>query len=197
MPAITAIVPCAGKGRRFGAPYPKELHCIAPGHTLLDRALAPLVHLATTGYELRVVAVIGADRHYTVERLRRYSSRFQLLMVFQSQLEDGLTGAVGDALPLCEGSVLLVLPDQFFDWTEKRNPLVYSCGLLVEVPFVVLAARCTDLRLLRREGALRVDEGAQAPTVLAAEEKPVRPSYFNAVWAVLARIMHCGLAGVA
>lgn len=185
MPSMTIIVPCAGQGRRFAAPYPKELHCVAPGETLLDRALAPVVDIASHPAQVRLVAVIRADRGDTVRRLAAYADRLQVLMIFQTDIARGLRGALEDAVPHCVGSVLLLLPDQLYTWSPANNPLRKVGELLAEVPVAVVAARCQDPALIRREGALLLDDGPAGPMVRRAREKPEDPESYNAVWAVV------------
>lgn len=189
-PRLTAIVPCAGAGARFGAPYPKELHCLAPGVTVVDRSFAPLLGLAETGSDIRVALVVDSDRHATISHIGQLADRLDIVAVFQppSSHLAGTAAAVHRALPLCSGPVLIMMPDQYFDLAEDEdNPLERALGLLGEPADrpVVLAAAIDDPAELRVEGALSVVDGGDGHFVAAATEKPDDPRGFNAVWAAV------------
>lgn len=183
-PDVSVILPCAGFGTRFGAPYAKELHCLAPGITVLDRSLEAVVELVKSGLSVRVVVVIGPHKLDTVKYLARYAGTFQLVFVYQDDVaEPGLDGAIRCALPLTRGPVALVLPD-----------IVVSdvAGLLAAVRqtdvagWSVVAAEERDPGVLRQMGALAVTGENGVATVEAAAEKPADPAGFNALWGMVA-----------
>ncbi|MGW4058152.1 hypothetical protein ACWEGE_07725 [Amycolatopsis sp. NPDC004747] len=183
-PDVSVILPCAGFGTRFGAPYAKELHCLAPGITVLDRSLEAVVELVKSGLSVRVVVVIGPHKLDTVKYLARYAGTFQLVFVYQDDVaEPGLDGAIRCALPLTRGPVALVLPD-----------IVVSdvAGLLAAVRqtdvagWSVVAAEERDPGVLRQMGALAVTGENGVATVQAAAEKPADPAGFNALWGMVA-----------
>lgn len=80
---ITVVLPTAGYGSRFEAPYPKELHALAPGVTLLDRCLSPVLEIAKTGVDVRLAVVIGEHKVETIRYLDRYKSVFKIFFTFQ------------------------------------------------------------------------------------------------------------------
>jgi len=183
-PDVSIILPCAGLGTRFGAPYAKELHCLAPGVTVLDRSLETVVELAKGGAAVRVVVVFGPHKLDTVRYLARYAGILQLVFVYQdNDTEPGLDGAIRCALPMTRGPVALVLPDI----------VVSSAGSLREVlrltdasAWGVVAAKEHDPVILRQMGALTVDGEDGVVTVEAAAEKPADPAGFNALWGIVA-----------
>ncbi|MFE4646120.1 hypothetical protein ACFRFS_34850, partial [Streptomyces sp. NPDC056730] len=83
IPDVSIILPCAGFGTRFGAPYAKELHCLAPGVTVLDRSLETVVELAESGLNVRLVVVFRTHKLDTVSYLARYAETFQMVFVYQ------------------------------------------------------------------------------------------------------------------
>lgn len=104
VPDVSVILPCAGDGTRFGAPYPKELHCLAPGVTVLDRSLEAVVELAKSGLNVRLVVVFGTHKLDTVSYLARYADTFQMVFVYQDEsCGPGLDGAIRSALPRLRG----------------------------------------------------------------------------------------------
>ncbi|WP_410643453.1 hypothetical protein [Amycolatopsis sp. lyj-346] len=196
VPDVSVILPCAGLGTRFGAPYAKELHCLAPGVTVLDRSLEAVVELVKSGLSVRVVVVFGPHKLDTVKYLARYTGTFQLVFVYQDDVaEPGLDGAIRCALPLTRGPVALVLPDIVVSDGESLLSALREADV---VGWSVVAAEERDPGVLRQMGALVVaggDGGAGgaggaggdgAVTVEAAAEKPADPAGFNALWGMVA-----------
>ncbi|HZM75521.1 MAG TPA: hypothetical protein VFC19_07325 [Candidatus Limnocylindrales bacterium] len=184
---IYAVLPCAGAGLRFGAPYPKELHCIAAGTTMLDLALAPLLDLAAEGAQIRLVAVLSAAKMATARYLHRYADRFCVVMTYQTPAHGSdLRGALAAATPLCTGDTVLVLPDQSYQWDPARNPIRALLARLEREDWAVLASPVTDPTELASEGALRLEPIGGTLRVTAAAEKPADPTPYNAAWVSVA-----------
>lgn len=184
VPDVSIILPCAGSGTRFGAPYAKELHCLAPGVTILDRSLEAVAELVRSGLTVRVVVVFGTHKLETVKYLARYAGMFQLVFVYQDgSAQPGLDGAIRCALPMTRGPVALVLPDIVVsDVGSLRAALRHT-----EVAgWAVVAAEEPDPVVLRQMGALTVVDGSGDVLVKAAAEKPVDPAGFNALWGMVA-----------
>jgi len=183
-PDVSVILPCAGLGTRFGAPYAKELHCLAPGITVLDRSLEAVVELAKSGLSVRVVVVFGTHKLDTVKYLARYAGMFQLVFVYQDDVaQPGLDGAIRCALPLTRGPVALVLPDIVVSGVDS---LLAALRETEVAGWSVVAAEERDHGVLRQMGALTVAGGSGVVTVEAAAEKPADPSGFNALWGMVA-----------
>ncbi|MBQ1026068.1 hypothetical protein [Micromonospora sp. C95] len=181
---LTVLLPCAGAGSRFKAPYPKELHCIARGVTALDAALAPVVDLSRN-YPVRLVAVVGPGRESTVERLYPYGEHLDLCITFQNERHGPqIMGALRAAHDLVSERVLIVLPDQYFSWEPGANPLLDCVRALQADEFSVIAAK-PGSRPLTEDGALAVQAGPHGPRVTAAAEKPQDPTGFDAAWVVV------------
>ncbi|MFD0267731.1 2-C-methyl-D-erythritol 4-phosphate cytidylyltransferase [Streptomyces sp. NPDC127106] len=185
-PAVSVILPCAGHGTRFGAAYPKELHCLEPGTAVIDRSLEPVLALADRGTAVRVVVVIGPHKTATVRHLHRYRSRLELVFVYQQEDSGRLADAIRAALPLCAGPTLLVLADQVLRGPTAPGSAGELLARLERHDWAVVAAPLDDPVLLRDEGALRVEEGPDGPRVVRAAEKPADPEGFNAAWAAVA-----------
>jgi len=172
IPDVSIILPCAGFGTRFGAPYAKELHCLAPGVTVLDRSLEAVVDLAESGLAVRVVVVFGAHKLDTVKYLARYARIFQLVFVYQDDAaEPGLDGAIRSALPMTRGPVALVLPDIVVSGDGSAGSLRAAVAHTEVAGWTVVAAEESDPGTLRQMGALTVVEGSGDVTVKAAAEK--------------------------
>lgn len=183
-PDVSVILPCAGQGTRFGAPYAKELHCLAPGVTILDRSLEAVVELVKSGLTVRVVVVFGPHKLDTVKYLARYAGTFQLVFVYQDDVaEPGLDGAIRCALPMTAGPVALVLPDIV---VSGVGSLLGALRRTEQAGWSVVAAEESDPGTLRQMGALTVAGGDGVVTVEAAAEKPADPAGFNALWGMVA-----------
>lgn len=170
-PDVSVILPCAGYATRFGAPYAKELHCLAPGVTVLDRSLEAAVELAKSGLTVRLVVVFRAHKLDTVGYLARYAETFQMVFVYQDEsLDAGLDGAIRSALPLTRGPVALVLPDIVVDGVNSAGSLLAALRR-TRAPgnsgWSVVAARERDPDTLRQMGALTLREPDAPPRVRA------------------------------
>ncbi|MFE9680791.1 hypothetical protein [Streptomyces sp. NPDC006285] len=186
-PDVSIILPCAGFGTRFRAPYSKELHCLAPGVTVLDRSLESAVELAKSGLTVRLVVVFGTHKLDTVGYLTRYADIFQLVFVHQDQsLAPDLDGAIRCALPLTRGPVALVLPDIVVTGASSSDVLLTALQRAGAAGWSVVATEERDPDTLRRMGALALAERDGVLTVGAAVDKPADPSGFNAFWGMVA-----------
>ena len=182
VPDVSVILPCAGLGTRFGAPYAKELHCLAPGVTVLDRSLEPVVELVKSGLSVRVVVVFGPHKLDTVKYLARYTGTFQMAFVYQDDVaEPRLDGAIRCALPMTRGPVALVLPDIVVSGVDS---LLTALRQTAVAGWSVVAAKEQDPVVLRQMGALTVT--GEDDVVSAAAEKPADPAGFNALWGMVA-----------
>ncbi|MFB7493268.1 hypothetical protein ACFC09_00945 [Streptomyces sp. NPDC056161] len=189
IPDVSIILPCAGFGTRFSAPYSKELHCLAPGVTVLDRSLEAVVELAKSGLDVRVVVVFGTHKLDTVRYLARYAETFHMAFVYQDEsFASGLDGAIRSALPMTHGPVALVLPDIVVTGAGSAGCLLAAFRHLGVAGWSVVAAEERDPDTLRQMGALAVVEGSGSgvATVGAAAEKPADPSGFDAFWGMVA-----------
>ncbi|MFJ4643088.1 hypothetical protein ACIP6Q_06060 [Streptomyces bobili] len=185
-PDVTVILPCAGFGLRFGAPYSKELHCLAPGVSVIDRSLETVVELARSGLSVRLAVVFRTHKLDVVGHLAGYTRDLNMVFVYQDDsFEDSLSGAIRTALPLAEGRVALVLPDITLVGPGSERSLVEAVGRTEPSGWCVVAARGFAPEALRELGALRLAEHEEGVRVLAAEEKPRRPDSFNAAWAMV------------
>ena len=182
-PDVSIILPCAGFATRFGAPYSKELHCLAPGVTVLDRSLEAAAELAASGLKVRLVVVFRPHKLDTVSYLARYAETFQIVFIYQDEsLEPGLDGAIRSALPMTHGPVALVLPDIVVTGT---GTLLTALRQLGTAAWSVVAVEEQDPETLQQMGALTVAEEGGVVTVEAAAEKPADPSGFNAMWGMV------------
>ncbi|MFJ4620293.1 hypothetical protein [Streptomyces sp. NPDC088812] len=182
---VTVVLPCAGLGVRFGAPYSKELHCLEPGVSVIDKSLEAVVELARSGLGVRVVVVFRADKLDVVAHLAHYTRDIQMIFVYQDDsFGDDLSGAIRTALPLAEGPVVLVLPDITLQGPGSEGSLVEAVRRTPASGWCVVAAR-TGPDALTELGALRLGGHGDATRVLAAEEKPARPDGYNAAWAMV------------
>jgi len=187
VPDVSVILPCAGNGTRFGAPYPKELHCLAPGVTVLDRSLEAVVELAKSGLTVRLVVVFAPHKLDTVRHLARYADLLQLVFVYQADsFGPGLDGAIRAALPMTRGPVALVLPDIVVTGPDAPGRLLDAFRQVEAEGWSVVATEERDPETLRQMGALAVTEADGVLTVRSSTDKPADPTGFNAFWGMVA-----------
>ncbi|WP_307540880.1 hypothetical protein [Streptomyces sp. V3I8] len=193
-PDVSVILPCAGFGTRFGAPYSKELHCLAPGVTVLDRSLEAVAELARSGLAVRLVVVFETHKLDTVSYLARYAQTFQIVFVYQDQSsQPELDGAIRSALPMTHGQVALVLPDIVVTGAGSSGSLLAALRHTETAGWSVVAAEERNPDILRQMGALALaggdggqGDGDGVRTVGAAVDKPADPSAYNAFWGMVA-----------
>jgi hypothetical protein len=155
---------------------------MAPGRSVVDAALAPFLAAVPEGAPARLVVVVSTRKFATVDYLSRLQETAELVFTLQHpRYGAGLGGALRAALPLCAGTTALALPDQFFAWSAEDNPVRTAFDLVATRSWAVLASPMADPVTLRAEGALRLS--ADTTEVVAAADKPLDPSPYDAVWA--------------
>lgn len=167
------VLPCGGEGQRLELPYPKELHVVLPGKSLIDFTLERLANLTRP---FCVVVILSSGKDAIRRHLERRWPHLDVRYVLQS--EPGFVGALWATVPELRTSNLLLLPDQ---WLEEEGALEAAFALLENgASTAVLSHQPRDRSSIADDGALRVEEGC----VLAMEEKPgpVRAQEFNAIW---------------
>ncbi|MER5741980.1 MULTISPECIES: glycosyltransferase family protein [unclassified Streptomyces] len=180
----SVIIPMAGRGTRFGAPYPKELHVVAAHRTVLHCCLGPLTALGPE--RLRVVCVVGPDRARSMDVVAEELGGRGADVVFtvQNRRRHGadLGGAVRAGLPYCEGVTALVLPDQIFT-TREPGDFAVAMDLARRHGRSALVHPTTDPGALRADGAVAYDR--ESGLITACEEKPERDlGRFDGLWVV-------------
>jgi dTDP-glucose pyrophosphorylase len=179
----TFLIPAAGRGSRFGAPYAKELHALRRGVTVMDIVMHSLHRLALP--ELRVVIVISADKLDLVRYLEPYAKQLALSFVYQNDAAlREMPAALMSAEPFCDDVVVVYLADQIYlgDPSEALAKALHLVETGAQI--VAVATPCTDPQRLTVEGALAVDH-AEMPSILHASEKPSHTGAFNACWSAL------------
>ncbi|MCX4097764.1 NTP transferase domain-containing protein [Nocardia sp. alder85J] len=175
----TVVVLAGGAGSRFAAPYPKELHALRPGVSVID----PLMHaIGALAEPVRVVVVVSAAKLGLVGHLARYRRHDTAFVLADNPAAAGMASGLAAAYPWCDDQVLVCLGDQVY----LGDPVPAFTTALATVgdgaSIAVIAAACTDPDRLRRDGALTVTDGI----VTAAAEKPRDPAGFTACWSAVA-----------
>jgi CTP:molybdopterin cytidylyltransferase MocA len=176
---VTAVLPCAGSGRRLGLPFGKELLPLGPGRTPLD---ATLELLRPHAGRLRLVVVLGSQREATARHIAHAAGQMPVAFISQRPGLGQSTGAVLSAEPWFGERNIVLLPDQILT-SPPADPVGQALELLGEAPFCFLASRENDPVKLSRDGALRVSDTAPS-RLLAYAEHPAagEAAGFNAVW---------------
>ncbi|GHH80471.1 hypothetical protein GCM10018781_60950 [Kitasatospora indigofera] len=180
----TVVVPCAGKGRRLGLPFPKELIPSGPGRLAIDSALQLVDEAAAA--DLRLLLVTGPGREATARYVRGRCAA-PVAVVGQDPALPELAGAIRSALPWCPGPVLVLLPDQVLAHPAP-GLLDAALAALAGHQACFLAAPESDPRRIAVDGALATTPGEDSPngarrlTGLADKPGPGHTEGFDRVW---------------
>ncbi|MGH8896509.1 MAG: NTP transferase domain-containing protein [Egibacteraceae bacterium] len=181
----TALLPCAGTGRRLGLPYPKELLAIGPGRLLIDETL-DLLH-ATHAPLDGVVLVVDDPSRPTVSYVTSRLADLPVCVVRQSAEGTAWTSAVHSATAWLGAQTLVLLPDQLVRPIPGTDPLRWALATLADHPISFLAHRQPDPTLLASDGALKIVDHYGIPTVGDYAERPgARADRFDSAWVAVA-----------
>ena len=108
MKEITFIIPCAGKGSRLGAPWPKELYVIDKEVCLIDKCFN---HISQFKNICQVVIIISEEKMELVKYLSKYKEDFDIIFCYQKPQFKELGGAIKSAENYLSKKNILLLPD--------------------------------------------------------------------------------------
>ncbi len=108
MKEITFIIPCAGKGSRLGAPWPKELFVIDKNISLID---VYFDHIKQFKNNCQVVIIISEEKMELVKYLSKYKEDFDIIFCYQKPQFKELGGAIKSAENYLSKKNILLLPD--------------------------------------------------------------------------------------
>jgi len=103
----SVILPCAGTGSRLNLPYPKEIHGVIEGKSMIDFTIERLKHLSKKPL---IIVIINENKLSLQKYLLKKWSNFEFLFLFQKGIE--FLGAINDSLPYTLENNLILLPDQ-------------------------------------------------------------------------------------
>jgi len=200
---LTVVLPCAGAGKRLGLKRPKELFEIVPGTRLIDFSLAH-IEAALTKKKLRIAVVIRPDKREVADYVRRKLPQVEVQAVLFDDSYHEWPGSVYSAAGVFSGHNLVLLPDSLLNagkGVDHNGPVCRDeQGLtLVEAVARELAnhevvfgwTACSDVHVVKKLGALRVEEGR----VVAFQDKP-KESFekYNGFWGCYAFRKEAGKA---
>jgi UTP-glucose-1-phosphate uridylyltransferase len=178
---FTYILPCAGSGTRLGLPYPKELHRIKPGFSLIDFSLNHI--LQCTELTEKVVIVISPGKEIVAEYVERklYNIADVQRVYFNNHYSEWPGSILSAEAHFGDANVAL-LPDSII--TMQKNEMLasrYQQVLKNGADLAFAYVREKDRQRLSSLGALRV-EGSRVSNFC---DKPAidHSGTFNAFWA--------------
>ncbi|MCI0471557.1 MAG: hypothetical protein L0Y73_07870 [Candidatus Aminicenantes bacterium] len=193
-PALSVILPCAGSGRRLGLVRPKELFEIFPGLCLIDFSLAHIrAALANpVNTVIRIAVVIRPWKSEVVDYVRRRFPGVTVDAVLFDDAYEEWPGSVYSAREIFSIHNLVLLPDSVLNvskGTGENLPVCYDAlgtslvesisKALLEHKAVFGVIKCRDRRVLKKLGALRMEEGM----VTAFQDKPRQlVEQYNGFW---------------
>lgn len=188
---LTVVLPCAGAGTRLGLKKPKELFEIVPGTRLIDFSLAH-IEAAPTKIKLRIAVVIQPHKREVVDYVRRRLPQVDVVEVLFDDSYREWPGSVYSAAGMFSGHNLVLLPDSILNTGKGGGKNVPVCrddrgmSLIESVSSALVThevlfgwIECSDYRVVKKLGALRVEEGK----VAAFRDKPEDAlAKYNGFW---------------
>lgn len=196
---LTIILPCAGQGSRLDLKSPKELFEIVPGTRLIDFSLRHIwavyekegkSHLPSISIKIAVVT-----RPWKVEVVEFISRKLPEIIVETVMFNNAFSewpGSVYSASEFFSENNLVLLPDSYLRLSEGSSCNFSTCfndngetlvqrvlNALKEYKVVFGSVKCTEKKILKQLGAMRVEDGE----VSALQDKPSQNlEQFNSFW---------------
>lgn len=174
---INVILPCAGEGTRLGLPYPKELHHIASGVSLIDLSLQLLYpHRHFIG---RVTVTITAKKVELVRYLAKWRSIYAFAFTYFDDRNEEWPGSILSSEPLFMDRNIVLLPDSLI-LEDARHPLVPTFDRLLRDHDLVFGIMREETQRLRSLGAVHLEADGR---VTAFCDKPSEHlERYNGFW---------------
>ena len=178
---ITYILPCAGLGTRLGLPYPKEIHRLRPGISLIDYSLAHVT--ADTAATEKVVVVLAPGKEDVATYAEgKVSHSVKVERVYFNNKYSEWPGSIHSAEMHFGDRNVALLPDsvlkmKFQELLSERYSEAFDEGADLVFAYVGESNR----QKLASLGALYVKNSS----VVHFCDKPAEndPTEFNAFWA--------------
>ena len=178
---ITYILPCAGLGARLGLPYPKEIHRLRPGVSLIDHSLSHAT--ADTASTEKVVVVLAPGKENVATYAEcKVSDSVKVERVYFNDKYSEWPGSIHSAEIHFGDRNVALLPDSVL--TMKYQELLaeqYSKAFDEGADLVFAYVGESNRQKLSSLGALYVENS----NVVQFCDKPAEhdPMVFNAFWA--------------
>ena len=178
---ITYILPCAGLGTRLGLPYPKEIHRLRPGVSLIDYSLSHAT--ADTRSTEKVVVVLAPGKENVATYVEsKVSDSVKVERVYFNDKYSEWSGSILSAEMHFGDRNVALLPDSVLTMKSgERLAEQYSKALDEGADLVFAYVGESNKQKLSSLGALYVDSSS----VVHFCDKPAEndPMEFNAFWA--------------
>ncbi|WP_431971033.1 hypothetical protein [Nocardia sp. bgisy134] len=181
---VNIVVAAAGKGTRFGARYPKELHLLPTGHAVIDRVLEPwLKAISGEEFSARVIIIGDESRAATLVHVAgRYPIVPVGLCLQGADTQNPNVNVLAAARRWIDrGVVVYLLADQIL--TADGSVLVDSVKQVQNDGIAILAAGIPP-SARHAEGCLELD-AANEQVVTHKEKPPADDERFHHAWAAL------------
>ena len=178
---ITYILPCAGLGARLGLPYPKEIHRLRPGVSLIDYSLSHATADTDSTEKVVVVLAPGKENVATYAECKVFDDVKVERVYFNNKYSEWPGSILSAEMHFGDRNVAL-LPDsvltmRFQEVLSGQYTRAFDEGADLVFAYVGESNR----QLLSNLGALYVEKSS----VLHFCDKPAEndPMEFNAFWA--------------
>lgn len=149
MRPITFIIPCAGKGSRLGAPWPKELYIIEKQTCLIDKCFDEIRPFKD---ESQVVIIVSEHKMEVVKYLSKYANEFNILFIYQKPDLVELGGAIKSAKEYLSEKNMILLPDLLLSDDKIHEKFKSVLEFLEEDPVAYLLKHEPNVEKLSKLG---------------------------------------------
>lgn len=174
MKDITFIIPCAGRGTRLGAPWPKELYVIDKDTCLIDKYFE---HISQFKNNCQVVIIISEEKTELVKYLGKYKEEFDIIFCFQKPQFKELGGAIKSAENYLSKKNILLLPDLLISDNLMDLKMKMYIENLNKSDIAYLIKEETDPNVLTKLGNVKINmhgiitEVVDKPSIETIKEK--------------------------
>ncbi len=196
MSGISIILPCAGEGKRLGAPGAKELFEIYPGKKLIDFSIAHIKafisreNINKENREFKVITVIKPGKEDVFQHVKNLLSEVRVEYVMFNDNYREWPGSVFSAESHFSEINIVFLPDSFIKFgaddliysDESGETIISKAAKILENDMLVFGViKCSDPKKLSTLGAIR---SVNNKVELFADKPVDNMSKYNSFWGV-------------
>ena len=176
----TVILPCAGLGTRLGLPYPKEIHRVSEGLSLIDFSLNH-IRLSDRSIE-KIVIVIRPGKEVVFDYVKESMSEYKVIPTYFNNDYSEWPGSVKSAEKLFSDVNIVLLPDSIIE-TKNKNSLLnaYDKVFSTDAEICFSYHKPSNSSKLKDLGALYVDKEENIKS-FCDKPKLSKNIIYNAYW---------------
>tara|TARA_R110002124_G_scaffold274973_1_gene445104 strand:- start:4676 stop:5392 length:717 start_codon:yes stop_codon:yes gene_type:complete len=174
------ILPSAGKGTRLGLPYPKEIHRVVEGASLIDFSLS---HILGENLVKRISLTISPEKQAVVDYVRSKTSEIEVCTSLFDERYTEWPGSILSAQEHFMDRNIALLPDSSI--TPRPNtPLMHSFSSSFENGYDIVFAYLPvdNNQNISALGALKIAENGRDVVDFCDKPSEQSSAKYNAFW---------------